>query len=137
MQEKQLFEYAVIRVVPKVEREEFINVGIILYSREAKFLQTIFALDSSRLKALNPSLDIQDIEHHLRAFENISKGDTTGGPIARLDLASRFRWLTATRSTIVQTSKVHPGFCANPAEAIRKLFDQLVLVPVEPVPGNP
>ena len=136
MQEKQLFEYAVIRVVPKVEREEFVNVGIILYSREAKFLQTIFVLDNQRLKALNPSLDIQDIEHHLRAFENISKGDPAGGPIARLDLASRFRWLTATRSTIVQTSKVHPGFCANPAEATRKLFDQLVLVPSEPVPDN-
>jgi hypothetical protein len=129
MQEKQLFEYAVIRVVPRVEREEFLNVGIILYSRDAKFLQTLFALDSNRLKALNPSLDIDDIEHHLRAFELISKGDSEGGPIARMDLASRFRWLTATRSTIVQTSKVHPGFCGNPGEAIKKLLEQLVLVP--------
>lgn len=131
MQEKQLFEYAVIRVVPRVEREEFLNVGIILYSRDAKFLQTIFALDANRLKALNPLLDIKDIEHHLQAFELISKGEAAGGPIAKLDIASRFRWLTATRSTIVQTSKVHPGFCGNPGEAIKKLLDQLVLIPAE------
>jgi len=65
----------------------------------------------------------------LRAFELISKGESEGGPIARMDLASRFRWLTATRSTIVQTSKVHPGFCGNPGEAIKKLLEQLVLVP--------
>jgi hypothetical protein len=133
MQEKQLFEYAVIRVVPRVEREEFLNVGIILYSRDAKFLETIFALDVNRLTALNPSLDIENIEHHLRAFKLISKGDAAGGPIARLDTASRFRWLTATRSTIVQTSKVHPGFCGKPGEAIRKLFEQLVLIPTDSI----
>ena len=127
MQDKQLFEYAVIRVVPRVEREEFLNVGIILYCRSKKFLACRYSLDQSKLQVLCPSMDCGDVESHLRSFERICKGDKGAGPISSLDIASRFRWLTATRSTIVQTSKVHPGFCDDPKDKLQKLFEQLVL----------
>ena len=127
MQNNHLFEYAVIRVVPRVEREEFLNVGVILYSRKEEFLQTLFRLDKMKLNTFSDKLDIDEIENHLLAFERICNGGPGSGPIGQLDMASRFRWLTATRSTVVQTSKVHPGFCDQPAEAIQKLFNQLVL----------
>lgn len=127
MQENQLFEYAVIRIVPRVEREEFLNVGVILFSRKQNFLQVLFQLDKTRLQAFSDKLDTAEVEEHLIAFERICKGGPDSGTIGQLDMASRFRWLTATRSTVVQTSKVHPGFCNNPGEAIEKLFAQLVL----------
>ena len=128
MQERDLFEYAVIRVVPKVEREEFLNVGVILFCARQKFLQAKCQLDNKRIQAVFGSgLDLEEIWNNLKAVERISLGEETSGPIAQLDLASRFRWLTATRSTIVQTSKVHPGFCKNAAETLERLFRQLVL----------
>jgi hypothetical protein len=127
MQENHLFEYAVIRVVPRAEREEFLNVGIILYCREQRFLQMIFTINVERLRALNDSIDIDELKEYLLAFERICKGGREGGPIGQLDPASRFRWLTATRSTVVQISKVHPGFCVNPLETLLKLHAQLVL----------
>jgi len=127
MQEKFLFEYAVIRIVPRVEREEFCNVGIILYCKEQKFLQTMHTVNESRLKALDAKADISEIQTYLQAFEKICKGEKEGGPIAQLDMPSRFRWLTAQRSTILQTSRVHPGFCSNPLQALKHLHDQLVL----------
>jgi len=135
MQEKHLFEYAVIRVVPRVDREEFLNTGVILYCPRLKYLQLIYTLDTERLRAfyrpLDASaplqLDIAELEEHLRAFEAITLGSKEGGPIAQLDIASRFRWLTATRSTILQTSKVHPGFCSDPAAALQRLHTTLVL----------
>lgn len=121
-----LFEYAVIRVVPRVEREEFLNVGVILFCKEKNFLKTVFSLDEGRMRIFCESTDISDLKQHLLSFENISKGDHSAGPIARLDIASRFRWLTAFRSTIVQTSRVHSGLCEDPAEALNKLYSQLV-----------
>jgi len=127
MQENHLFEYAVIRVVPRVEREEFLNVGVILYSRKQNFLQALFKLDESKLKTFSDKLDVEEVKEHLLSFERICNGSADSGPIGQLDTASRFRWLTATRSTVVQTSKVHPGFCNDPEEAIQKLFTQLVL----------
>lgn len=130
MQEKHLFEYAVIRVVPQVEREEFINVGIIIYSKQQKFLKCRYHLDRERLTALSNAIDINGVEEHLKAFERICKGMTDSGPIGKLDVASRFRWLTATRSTVVQTSKVHSGFCPNLEEALEKIHAQLVLKPI-------
>ena len=127
MPEKQLFEYAVIRIVPRVEREEFMNVGIIVYSQKKKFLQTRFHIDEARLNAFAADMEASDIEDHLRSFDRICKGGKEAGPIGELDLPSRFRWLTATRSTVVQVSKVHPGFCCEPVEAVDKLFKELVL----------
>lgn len=127
MQGKHLFEYAIIRIVPRVEREEFLNMGIILYCKVLKFLDTKYIINKERLNILCAELDCDEVEEHLRSFVKISKGEKGGGPIAALDIASRFRWLTATRSTIIQTSKVHPGFCENPGETLQKLFAQLVL----------
>ena len=127
MQEKHLFEYAVIRVVPRVEREEFLNVGIILYCRSQRFLECVYQLDKAKLQVLCPSMECDDVESHMHSFETICKGIKSESPISRLDIASRFRWLTATRSTVVQTSKVHPGFCVDPKETLQKLFQHLVL----------
>jgi hypothetical protein len=127
MPDKLLFEYAVIRVVPRVEREEFLNVGIILYCQQKKYLNCLYKFDKSKLAALCPALECGDVEAHLHSFENICKGNKGAGPIGNLDLPSRFRWLTATRSTVVQTSKVHPGFCKDLNETLQKLFEQLVL----------
>jgi hypothetical protein len=127
MQEKFLFEYAVIRVVPRVEREEFLNVGVVLYCRDLKFLQMRYKINEPRLRSLCADLDCNDMKEHLYSFERICNGERDGGPIAALDLASRFRWLTATRSTVVQTSKVHPGFCEDAGEMLEKLFTQMVL----------
>ena len=126
MQEKHLFEYAVIRVVPRVEREEFLNIGVIVYCPKQKFLQTRYLLDEKRLHCFSGYIDLAEVKEHLCSFERICRGDTGGGPIAQLDMPSRFRWLTATRSTVVQASKVHPGFCTNALDTLNKLFDQLV-----------
>jgi len=128
MQEKYLFEYAVIRLVPRVEREEFLNVGIILYCSAQKFLQAKFMLDGERMKAFSPGIDLSEMEDNLDAFCQISMGKKEAGPIAKLDQASRFRWLTATRSTVLQTSKVHPGFCEDAAETLERLFKEMVLI---------
>ncbi len=126
MREKHLFEYAVIRVVPRVEREEFLNVGVILYCRDQKFLQSRCHLDEERLTAFAQDIDLAGIKEGLRAFGQISAGQE-GGPIGKLDIASRFRWLTATRSTVVQTSKVHPGFTADAEKTLERLLGELVL----------
>ncbi len=127
MQEKHLFEYAVIRVVPKVDREEFLNVGVILYCPRQKFLQMRYTIDTQRLNAFSPGLDISELTSYLQAFEEITLGHPKGGPIGKFDLPSRFRWLTATRSTILQSSKVHPGFCEHPEAALQRLHATLVL----------
>ena len=127
MQEKQLFEYAVIRVVPRVDREEFLNVGVVLYCARLKFLELVYTLDESRLNTFAPSLDLAELAMHLGAFADVVRGGAGSGPIGQLDLAGRFRWLTAQRSTVLQTSRVHVGFCAEPAEALRRLHETLVL----------
>ncbi|MEO6904910.1 MAG: DUF3037 domain-containing protein [Ginsengibacter sp.] len=127
MQENQLFEYAVIRIVPRVEREEFLNVGVILYCRNQKFLNTIYQLNEKRIRLFCEQLDIEVVKEYLQTLERICRGEINAGPIAKLPIAERFRWLTATRSTIVQTSKVHPGFCKDAGETLNKLFKQLVL----------
>lgn len=126
MQEKHLFEYAVIRLVPRVEREEFINVGVILYCGRQKFLKTAYTLNEKRLLSF-ADLNIEEIKKHLQAFEKICTGDKAYGSIAALDTASRFRWLTATRSTVVQASKVHAGLCTDVALMLQRLHQQLVL----------
>ncbi|QHS60160.1 DUF3037 domain-containing protein [Chitinophaga agri] len=127
MQEKHLFEYAVIRVMPRVEREEFLNAGVILYCKQQRFLQALVTLNEERLRAFSPAIDIEEVRSYLNAFECICKGGKQAGPIGELDAASRFRWLTATRSTVVQAGKVHPGFCDDPLKALTRLHEQLVL----------
>jgi hypothetical protein len=127
MQEKHLFEYAVIRIVPCVEKEEFINTGIILYCASKKFLQLVYKLNETKLKAFSTEINLAEIEQRLKAFEHIAKGEKTGGTIATLPLASRFRWLASTKSTVIQTSPVHPGLCIDPYETMMKLFEQMIL----------
>ena len=127
MQDNHLFEYAVIRVVPRVEREEFFNVGVILYCAAEKFLQVSFQVDEKRLRAFCQKLDIDELKDYLTAIEKICNATEDSGPIGKFPLAERFRWLTATRSTIVQTSKVHPGLCTNAKEMLQHLYTQLVL----------
>lgn len=122
-----LFEYAVIRVVPRVEREEFLNVGVILYCPSQGFLQTVFELDENRLCAFCREIDVAGLQERLQVFQKICAGRREGGPIGQLPIASRFRWLTANRSTIVQTSPVHTGLCDDAAEKLARLFEQLVL----------
>jgi hypothetical protein len=126
MQGNHLYEYAIIRVVPRVEREEFANIGVILYCPTQGFLQTIFELNGPRLSAFSPTLDLQEVRQYLDALERICKGRKEGGTIGSLPLSSRFRWLTATRSTVIQSSKVHSGFCQDPLETLMKLFNQQV-----------
>jgi hypothetical protein len=126
MQDKHLFEYAVIRVVPRVEREEFLNVGVILYCSSQRFLQTIYHINKERLCAFSADVDMAELEARLIAFKQICAGSAQGGPIGKLPIASRFRWLTAARSTIVQTSAVHPGLCADATETLFRLYEELV-----------
>ena len=126
MQEKYLFEYAVIRVVPRVEREEFLNVGVVLYCAQQKFLKMLFKLDEQRLISFCQSGNVPEVDEYLRAFQRICAGGNDAGPIGKLPIAERFRWLTATRSTVLQTSKVHPGFCDDAGEMLISLFKKTV-----------
>lgn len=123
----QLFEYAIIRVVPCVEKEEFINAGVILYCAGYRFLNVLHQLNENKLLTLYANADVHAIQQRLSAFEKIAKADTTAGTIAALPIASRFRWLTAAKSTVIQTSPVHPGLCIDPQSTLLKLFQQLVL----------
>jgi len=127
MQEKHLFEYAVIRVVPRVEREEFINAGVILYCHSQKFLKVLYQLNEQKILAISKETDVAELNTYLHALEKICIGGKEGGTIGQLPLASRFRWLTATRSSVIQSSKVHPGFCGDAGETVARLFEQLVL----------
>jgi hypothetical protein len=126
MQEKDLFEYAVIRIVPRVEREEFLNAGVVLYCAKQKFLNMLYKVDEGRIKYFCGECDIEVVNENLKAYERIAKALDNAGPISKLPIAERFRWLTATRSTMVQSSKVHPGFCDDAQEMLGKLFIQLV-----------
>lgn len=126
MPARAIFEYAIIRVVPRVERGEFINVGVIVFSKRMDFLDLRYEVSEARLIALFPDIDVPDIRRHLEAFQKICRGDKDAGPIAQLDKPSRFRWLTARRSTIIQCSDVHPGLCTDPLSLLDRLFDEQV-----------
>jgi len=127
MQGSHLFEYGVIRIVPHVEREEFLNAGVILYCSQRKFLECKIAIDENRLRVLCDDIDFDELRTHVQSFERICRGGKDAGPIGLLSMAERFRWLTATRSTVIQTSKVHPGLCIEPADKLRELFETIIL----------
>jgi hypothetical protein len=120
------FDYAVFRIVPRVEREEFINAGVIVYCAEQRFLAARAYVDEARLKALWPDLDVNLVRQHLEAVTRIASGDPSAGPIARLTPGERFHWLVAPRSTMIQVSPVHSGICEAPAEALERLLNQLL-----------
>lgn len=127
MPEKHLYEYAVIRLVPRVEREEFLNVGVILFSKGAKYLNCKYHIDTEKLKLFSCELEVADIEENLKAFEKICSGSQDGGPVAEWEKPDRFRWLTAQRSSSLQTSRPHNGFSDNLDATLKRLFAELVL----------
>ena len=123
------FSYAVYRLVPRVERGEQMNVGVVVFSRPLKYLAARTALDARRLAALWPELDPDTVRPHLTAIERVASGDQTAGPIAKLDPGERFYSLSSPSSTIIQPSAVHTGICTDPAIELEKLFRALVLMP--------
>ena len=121
------YDYAVIRVVPRVEREEFVNVGVILSCAARDFLDARLHVNPARLLALDPELDLDLVEQHLRVIPLVCRGDASAGTIAGLPARQRFHWLVAPRSTIIQTSAVHSGLCEDPAGALAHLLQRMVL----------
>ena len=120
------YDYAIVRVVPRVEREEFLNVGVILSCPAAAFLEARVELDEARLIALAPAADLASIRAHLNSFPVVAAGGAAAGPIGKLTQRERFHWLVAPRSTIIQTSAVHTGRCADPAAALEHLLATMV-----------
>jgi hypothetical protein len=123
---RSVFQYAIVRVVPRVERGECLNVGIVLLCRPRRYLGARVQLDEARLAALAPDLDLTTLRPHLAAIERIAVGDPAAGPIARLGRAERFHWLVAPASTIIQPSEVHTGLCLDPAAELDHLIETLV-----------
>ena len=123
------YDYAMIRLIPSVERGECINVGVILFCRTRRFLGTLIHLDPQRVLALAPTIDLEAVQEHLETLRLISAGDEAGGQISQLSQPERFHWLVAPRSTIIQISAVHSGLCTDPQAALQRLMNTLVLVP--------
>jgi hypothetical protein len=123
------FDYAVVRVVPRVERQEFVNVGVIVFCLERRMLQAKVYVDEARLRSLWPGLDLATVKQHAEAVVRICAGDESAGPIAKLSQRERFQWLIAPRSTMIQTSAVHTGIVTEDGPPVERLFEQLVCVP--------
>jgi hypothetical protein len=126
MHAQSSYDYAIVRVVPRVERGEFINAGVILFCRTRRFLGARIALDAGRLAAIAPRVDINDVTQHLSAIPLVCAGGAGAGPIGALPLAERFHWLVAPRSAMIQASPVHSGLCDEPAAALERLLESLV-----------
>lgn len=120
------FDYATIRVVPRVERQEFINAGIVVFCLEMRYLAARIHLDEQRLKALWPEIDVELVREHLEAIPRVCAGDPAAGPIAMLSQRERFHWLISPRSTIIQPSPVHTGLCEGTDDLLDRLAKQLV-----------
>ena len=126
------YDYAVIRVVPRVERQEFLNAGVILWCQEQDFLDARVELDETRLRVLDASTDLDAVRRHLASFAIICAGGKDSGPIGQLSKRERFDWLVAPRSTAIQVSEVHEGLCEDPQKALDHLVESLVRTPVRP-----
>jgi hypothetical protein len=124
--EKYRYDYAVIRVVPKVDREEFINAGVIVSCPDLSFLEARIKLNEARLLALDPNIDLDLVKNHLESIPTICRGGEEAGSIGQLPQRQRFHWLVAPRSTIIQTSPVHTGRCHDPANALQRLVETMV-----------
>ena len=129
MRAREAFDYAVVRVVPHVEREEFVNAGVVVHCRARDFLGARFALAEERLLALAPDVDLESVRAHLEAFARVCAGGPGAGALGELSVTERFHWLTAPRSTVVQTSPVHVGLCQDPQAALERLVETVVLPP--------
>ena len=126
MHDHNVYEYAIVRVVPRVDREEFVNVGVIVSCPARDFLEARIEPDEQRLKALNPNLDMESIRSHLATIPAICSGGPEGGAIGQLPQRRRFEWLTAPRSTVIQTSPVHTGYCQDPGNVLESLLETMV-----------
>ena len=126
MQDRVTYEFVIIRFVPKVEREEFINIGAILFSKQKKFLGLRYLIIKDRLEAFSSEADVDLIEEYLRAWELICAGDSNSGEIGKFDIADRFRWLASAKSTVLQCSKTHPGLCHDPEKELDDLLEKYV-----------
>ena len=127
MQQKHQYEYAIVRVVPVVEREEFVNAGVIIYCKKEKFIRMKYQLCEDKILTLMPTADLEEIRKNLEAFRIIAAGEKEGGPIASLEQAERFRWLTAVRSASIQTSRPHPGLSEDLEKTLTTLFSEMVV----------
>ena len=127
MHAHEVYDYAIVRVVPRVEREEFVNAGVILSCQRTGHLQAAVALDEKRLLALDPNVDLETVHRHLGSIVAICEGRADAGPIAQLPLRARYHWLTAKRSSIIQTSPSHMGVCTQPGEALQRILQRMVL----------
>ncbi len=125
--ERRPFQYAILRVVPRVERGERFNVGVVLFCRQRDFLGVRVQLDETRLRALAPDLTVVDLQPHLEALVRVAEGDPEAGSIAALPASERFGWLVAPSSTIIQPSEVHTGLAEDPAATLDQLFAELVV----------
>ena len=130
------YDYAIVRVVPRVERGEFVNVGAIVSSDAKGYLAARFAVDEARLLALDPQVDVKAVRTALDAIAAVCAGGAAAGAIGRLPLRERFHWLVAPRSTIIQTSAVHTGHCVDLADVLDHLLKKMV-VPAAPLPPSP
>lgn len=127
MQDRVTYEFAIIRFVPKVEREEFINVGVLVFSKRRKYLGIRFSVNKDRIVAFSSKADTDTLSEYLQAWELICAGAPKGGVIGELELADRFRWLAAAKSSILQCSQTHPGLCHDPERELDDLFNRYVL----------
>lgn len=126
MQDKVVYEYAVIRVVPKVEREEFINVGLILFSKRKRFLRFEYQIPEEKIRCFCKEFDLFQVQQNLESFAKIVSGAKDGGPIAQLEADEKFRWITAVKSSSIQSSRPHPGFSSDLNATFDKLYEELV-----------
>lgn len=122
----QVYEYAIIRYTPKVEREEFINIGVLVFCKSKRILLSSFYLNEEKINCYESELDLETLREHVDAFERIAKGECRISPIATLDAAERFRWLTAVKSSCIQASRPHPGMSNDIEGVLNKLFNELV-----------
>lgn len=127
MHEKTVYEYAIIRILPCVEREEFVNVGVVVFAKKARFLKVKYFLNTDRLNAFTHAHDLELLEKNLISFQAIAEGNCSKSPIAQFDIAERFRWLTAVRSSCIQTSRPHPGISDDLDKTLAKIFEEQVI----------
>lgn len=127
MQDKLTFKFAIVRIVPKVEREEFFNVGVILFCKRTKFLDIKYHINKEKLHAFSPEIEYDVLSDYLEAWKMICKGKEAGGPIGILDLPDRFGWLTACRSTVIQSSTTRSGLSTDPEKELKDIFNKYVL----------
>lgn len=127
MQEKYVYEFAIIRVVPKVEREEFINVGLILFSKRMKYIRFQYTVHTNKILSLCPDFDIEQLKENLDSFHRICIATKDAGPIAQLDTDERFRWITAVKSSSIQSSRPHPGLSDNLDQTFEQLYKEMIV----------